>query len=251
MQHLVAFSESIDPAGSLVNIAAINDQAIFTSGDDARVPVQLPFMVGEAALISATAPVQAQVQSPSLRQVANIDVEPVALGTVFGDPAEYALHPQSPIPLKGDEALNFLVNTNPAGAESHYGLVWLSDGAVQPVQGEIFSVSADMSVTAVADEWVNGSLTFRQDLPVGTYDVVGMRVRTAGGVAGRLVFTGGAYRPGVPAVAALDDKVGMEFRYGKMGVMGSFHTNTPPSVDILAAAGAVTPVITLDLIARG
>lgn len=249
--HTGAFAESIDPAGALVPIAAVQDDSIFTSGDDMRVPTQLPFLVGAAGLISATLPIQAQLASPSLRQVANIDIEPVDLGLVFSDPADSAMHPDNPVPLMGDEALNFLVNSNPAGAELHYGVAWLSDGPLQPVQGNIFSVRATMSVTGVANAWVNGNLTFGTDLPVGNYDVVGMRFRAAGAVCARLNFVGGAWRPGVPGVVAIDDTVGMPFRYGKMGVWGTFHTNTPPTVDVLAAAAAITPVVTLDLIARG
>ncbi len=249
--HTAAFAESLDPGAALVNIAAVNDDSIFTSGDDIRVPVPLPFLIGEAALISATAPIQAQMQSPSLRQVANIDIEPVGLGVVFGDPSEVAMHPSNPIPLRGDESLNFLVNSNPGGAELHYGIVWFGDGAQQGITGDIFSVRATMSVTAVATSWVNGPIEFGQDLPVGTYDVVGMRVRAAGLVAARLNFIGAAWRPGVAGAVAIDDNMGMHFRYGKMGVWGNFHTNTPPSVEIIAAAGAVTPVVILDLIARG
>lgn len=251
MQHIAAYAESIDPGGALVNIAGVIDDSLLVTGDDVRVPVQLPFMLGAAALISATAPIQAQFQSPSLRQVANIDIEPAALGLVFADPAEIAMHPDNPLPLRGDEALNFLANTNPAGAEVHYGLVWLGDGPVQPVHGDIFSVRTTASLTAVATSWVTSELTFAQDLPVGNYQVVGMRCRAAGGVAARLNFRGDAFRPGVPAVAAINDVIGSQFRYGKMGVMGTFHTNTPPQLEVLAAAGAVTPVIILDLIFIG
>ncbi len=252
MFELVAFAESIDPAGALVNVAAVADDTVFVSGDDLRVPTALPFLIGEAALISATVPVEAQFQSPSLRQIANINVEPVDLGLVFADPAALALHADNPIPLAGDEALNFLVNTTPgAGAELHYGFAWLGDGPQQQVNGDIFSVRSTMGVAAVANAWVNGPLTFAQDLPVGNYDVVGMRCRAAGAVAARINFKGGAWRPGAPAVVAIDDNVGAPFRYGKMGVWGSFHTNTPPSVEIIAATGNVTPVVILDLIARG
>ncbi len=249
--HTAAFAELIDPAAALVNITAVNDDSIFTAGDDIRVPVALPFLAGSAALISATVPVQAQLQSPSLRQVANIDIEPVGLGLTFGDPSEVAMHPMNPIPLRGDESLNFLVNSTPGGNQLHYGIVWFSGGPLQSVNGDIFSVRATMGVTAVATSWVNGPLTFGQDLPVGNYDVVGMRVRSAGLVAARLNFIGAAWRPGVAGAVAIDDNMGMNFRYGKMGVWGTFHTNTPPSVEIIAAAGAVTPVIVLDLIARG
>ena len=247
----VGFAESIDPAGALVNLAGIGDDTVFVSGDDVRVPTALPWLIGEAALISATLPIEAQFQSPTLRLIANVNVEPVDTGLVFSDPAGFALHPDNPIPLKGDEALSFLVNTNPAGAEVHYGFAWLGDGPQQPVSGNIVSIRATMSITAVADAWVNGALTFGQDLPVGNYDVVGMRARCAGGVLARLNFKGGAWRPGCPAVVAIDDTVGAPFRYGRLGVWGTFHTNTPPSVEIVAAAGAVTPTIILDVIPRG
>jgi len=170
--HLAAYAESIDPAAALVNIAAVNDDSIFTSGDDIRVPVEMPFLAGEAALISATLPVQAQIQSPSLRQIANIDVEPVGTGVIFGDPAEISIHPMNPIPLRGDEAINFLVNSDPAAAELHYGLLWFAPAPLTPVNGSIFSVRATATITATANGWTNGQITFGQDLPVGNYDVV-------------------------------------------------------------------------------
>lgn len=248
--HLGVFAEDLVPAATLVNVAAINDELITTNGDDMRVPIQLPFLAGMAALISATVPAQAQFQSPSLRQVANVDVEPVALGLTFGDPVEVSMHPMNPLPLRGDESLNFLVNTTASPAEFHYGLAWFSDGPQQQVNGNMFSVRSTMSVTADEANWVNGALTFGQDLPVGNYDVVGMRVRAAGLVAARLRFIGGAWAPGVPGVLTMGHNASEFFRFGRMGVWGSFHTNTPPSIDILAATGAVTPVVILDLIAR-
>ncbi len=251
MHHLAAYAESIDPGAALVPITAVNDDSVFTAGDDIRVPVQLPFLIGEAALISATTPDQAQVQSPSLRQVANIDVEPCSTGLVFDDPAEVAMHPKSPVPLRGDESMEFYVNSDPAGAEMHYGLIWFGDGAQQEVHGDIFSVRATAAVTGVADAWVNGGLVFAQDLPVGNYDVVGMRVRAAGLVAARLNFIGGAWRPGCPGAVAIDDKIDRQFRYGGMGIWGTFHTNTPPSIEVLAAAAGISVVVILDLIARG
>jgi len=249
--HLCAFGESIDPAGALVNIAGITDDAVLVNGDDIRVPTELPWFLGGSALISATTPIQAQFQSPSLRQVANIDIDPVATGLVFDDPAEIAIQPMSPLPLNGDEALNFLANTNPAGAEIHYGLAWLGDGAIQPVVGEIYSVRAMASLVGVALSWVSSELTFAQDLPVGNYEIVGMRCREAGMVAARLSFRGQAFRPGVPGAVAINDVVGDMFRYGKMGSFGIFHTNTPPLLEVIAAAAAINPVVILDLIFRG
>lgn len=247
MFHLSAFGESIAPNSSLINAAAISDDTVFTSGDDLRVPADLPFLIGEAALVDASGHVEAQLQSPSLRRIANHNIAPVDNGLLWGDPLAQNMHPESPTPLQGDEAVNFLVDNTEAVAALHYCLVWFGDGPQNPVTGPIYTIRATGSLTAIADEWVNGSLTFGIDLPVGQYNIVGMRAEIAGGVAARLNFVGGAWRPGVPAVVNEDDNTSPIFRMGRLGVFGQFHTNTPPTIDVLAAAGAVTPVIYLDI----
>lgn len=249
--QLGAFAESVDPDGTLTNIAAVQDDTVFTSGDDMRVPTALPFLVGEAALINVAAGGAAQVQSPSLRQVANIDVIPVGLGLTFITPEEISIHGMSPIPLRGDEAVNFLVNGGVTAAAINYGLVWFSDGPVQPVVGNIYPVRAEAVSAGTPLAWENIGLTFAQDLPVGNYDIVGMQVSGAGLVAARLNFVGGAWRPGVPGGVTITDNIGQQFRHGKMGVLGSFHTNTPPSLDVISATAAITNIVILDLIFRG
>lgn len=251
MFHLGAFHESIDPAGVLVPIAAVQDDTVFTSGDDMRVPNDLPFIIGVSALLEATAPLRAQISSPSLRRVSNLDIAPFNTGIVHTDLHALDIHPEIAVPVRADEAINFNINSNPAAATSQYGLIMFADGAQPMVQGDIITVRATMSVNAVLGSWVNGNLAFDQDLPVGNYDVVGMRVEEATTVAGRLSFVGGAWRPGVPAATGVTEPDPHKTRQGHMGIWGTFHTNTPPTVDILAAAGAITPVVYLDLIARG
>jgi len=251
MHHLAAYYEQIDAAGALVELAAVNDPAIFTLGDDVRIPAEVPFMIGAAAAIEATTATRVQVTSPSLKRLSSIDVSPFDTGLVIDSGDKVNMFPMSPVALKGGEALNLLHQNNPAAATDQYGLVWLSDGPQPSVSGDIFTVRASMSITAVLGSWVNGGLTFDTDLPVGLYDVVGMRCVEATTVAARLVFPGGAYRPGVQALGAETSTDNWAHRMGHSGVWGQFETNTPPTVDILAAAGAITPVVYLDIIARG
>lgn len=251
MNHLGAFYQSVDPAGALTTINAVQDQAVFTSGVDLRAPVDLPYIIGEVGLYAGAVLARSQVQSPSLRAFANLDVEPVVNAVTFGNPPEAMMHPASPVPVSGDEAVNFALQTTPAGgAEAHYGLVWFGDGPQQPVTGEIFTVRATATIAQAVATWTNGNLTFAQTLPVGTYSVVGMRVRSTDAVAARLVFVGGQWRPGVPCVNAIADLDPSMFRYGRMGSLGQFHTNTPPTLDVLGGAAAAQ-VILLDLIRVG
>jgi len=251
MQHLGAFYSLIDPAAALVNLAAVADDQLTTNGNDLRVPNALPFLIGESALLEATAPLQAQVSAPSLRRVANVDIEPFGTGLVHTDLHAIAYHPYMAVPLQGDESLNFKINSNPAAATSQYGLVWLGDGVQSPVTGDIVTVRVDAAVTNVLGSWETGLLTFGQDLPVGNYDVVGLRVVEATSVAARLVFKGGVWRPGVAVANAVTEPDQQNMRYGQSGILGTFHTNNPPALEVLGAAGAVTPVVYLDLIPRG
>lgn len=250
MHHLSAWYESIDPAGALVPITAVNDQAVFAQGDDIRVPPALPNIIGQAVLGADASLARGQIQSPSLRSFANVDVEPVVAAAVFGSPPEALFHPMSPIPVTADEAVNVYVESDPAAAAVHYGLVWFGDGPQNPIPGNIYTVRATAGVTLSAGVWVNGALTFASSLPQGRYQVVGMRARGANLVAARLVFVGGTWRPGVPAVNAIADEDVAFFRYGRSGTYGEFHTNTPPSVDCLGVTDTAQ-IFMMDLLRVG
>jgi len=249
-QHLAAWYESIDPGGVLTTITAVQDTSVFTSGDDIRVPEGLNNILGQAALANDSSAARGQIQSPSLRAFANLDVEPLVAAAVFGSPPEILFHPANPIPVQPNESLNFALESNPAGAVDHYGLVLLGDGPQQAVTGNIFSVRATGAASLSAGSWVNTSLTFSQTLPVGRYQVVGMRARGTNLVAARLVFVGGAWRPGVPAVNAIGDADVHSLRYGRAGILGEFHTNTPPTMDCLGITDSSQTFI-LDLMRVG
>lgn len=248
MFHLGAFFEDIDPAGALVNIAAVREEMIFTSGDDYRVPEGLSHVVGAAAIIGDASGVRAQLAAPSLRMIANLDIEPVVVGAdVFGSPPEVLFHPNSAIPLTPDEALTFLVESDPAVPEAHYGLVFLSDGPQVAVTGDIIAIRATAAITQIVTGWVNGNLTFAQTLPAGRYQVIGLRVRSTDAVAARLVFPAQVARPGVACVNALGDTDPSAFRFGRFGVFGEFPHTIPPTLDVLGGV-ATAQVIHLDLL---
>lgn len=249
--HLGAFAENIAQTVALQRITAVQDDTVFTQGDDMRVPRPLPFLVAEAGLITSAVDGRCQIQSPSLRQVANIDILPLGTGLTFVTPEELSIHAQSPIPMRADESVNYLFGCTVAAAAIQYGFVWFSDGPVQPVVGNIYSVRFTATSAGTPTAWENISIAFEQDLPVGDYDVVGMQIHGAGLVVARLNFVGGAWRPGVPGGVTMVDNIGHQFRHGKMGVMGSFHTNTQPTLDVISATAAVTNVGVLDLIFKG
>jgi len=239
MFHTAAWFELIDPGGVLTPITAVVDQSVFTSADVIRVPNAMPNIVGQAALLGDVSAAGAQIQSPSLRAMVNIDIEPIVGAQVFGSPPEVLFHPLSPISVVADEPVTFVVNSDPVAPARHYGLVWFGDGPQVPAPGNIFSVAATSALTLALGVWTNGTLLFSQTLPLGRYTIVGMRARGTNLVAARLVFVGGAFRPGVPAVNAVADLDPRIFRYGRHGAFGVFHSNTPPTVDALGVTDTV------------
>lgn len=231
--HLAAFYKSVASSSALALLSAVTDQAIYTSGNDVRVPTGLANLIGEAASTAQTGPGYAQVQSPTLRDLVNQDVEPISGSLVFTDGGQIQWHGDNPRALTAAESVNFGVYATDTSAAGNYGLIWLADGAVKPTGGKTFSMRATAAVTLSAGNWVNGSLTFNSTLPAGTYQIVGMRAEGTNLVAARLVFVGQGFRPGVPGETSSANNYFRAFRGGAQGVFGQFDVNQPPTVDCL------------------
>jgi hypothetical protein len=247
MQHLAAYYESLITTGVLTKISAVPDQAIFTSDDDVRVPSGMANLIAEAGLSGGGTATYAQVQSPSLRQLANQDVDPIALAVKFSVENQLQWHGDNPRSLQASESVNFTINSNDSVAAANYGLIWLSDGAVSPTRGRIFTVRATAAAALVAGTWVNAAVVFDTSLPAGTYQVVGFRAESANLVAARIVFIGAAFRPGVIGDTGPSTNLMPYARNGNMGVFGQFNVDQPPTVDFLGVTDAAE-VVVFDLI---
>jgi hypothetical protein len=251
MMHLVAYYSNVDPAAAYTALAAVQDPAINTRGTDVRVASQIPFIFGAAGLTAAAVYTSSQLRSPSLRTLNNMFIRPLNNAVTFANPAPVMTFPANPRGMVTAEDVQFWVDSTPgAGAEAHYGLVWMCDGPLSAVNGEIFSVGATAAATLVAGTWVNSPITFDQALPSGTYQAVGMRAEGANLVASRLVFPGGgdnSFRPGCPASTSAFVLEADNFRKGKLGVYGTFRQDNPPTLDNLGITDTAQ-VLTLDLI---
>jgi hypothetical protein len=250
MFQLSGFYESVDQGAAAADIAAIQDDTLYTSGDILRVPPAISNLVGTVALSAATTVTSAQVQTPSLRTLANYDVSAFINAAVFGTPPVIDWFQNNVMPLVGNESMTFNTNTDHASAIAIYGLVWLSDGNLSPVDGEIFTVRCTGAASLSAGSWVASNLTFTQDLPFGEYQVVGMRAVGTNLVAARLIFPGGSWRPGVPAVNAISDEDFHHLRNGMTGVWDTFDYNQPPTLECLGVTDSAQTIF-LDLIKVG
>jgi len=237
---LVAWSESEDEAGEYKAKAAVADQIAITSGDILYIPDDVPNLIGAYAACGGTTEGAAYLQSPSLRRTALYDIQPTQEGIKPSGAESLRLHPENPIPLDPGEGMEAYVLSNPASAEVHTVVAFLSDGPIAPITGEIHPVKFTTSITETASTWKNGQITFRQTLPVGEYACVGAAMWGTSGVAFRFVPKGYGHRPGFIAHSSEGNRGNRYQRHGHLGEWFRFHSLTPPSVDWLACATSGT-----------
>jgi len=241
MFHIVGYSQSVLTGGTLQPINALSDPTVAVDGKYIGVPSRFPNLLFVAGLCTGNEINRAQVQSPSLREFIYPEVSPLALGATFGNLVSFPVWNTEPIPLAAHEDLEFYSDGGGDGttAQQVMGVVAFCDGKQPTAGGEIFTVSAKSNLTLNAGYWANTPITFDQILPVGKYQIVGMRAEGAGLVAARLVFIGDSAvsRPGCLGVASANAQEHPIFRMGNLGVWGTFDSQTPPSVDLVGATG--------------
>lgn len=254
MFHTIAFSQN----NTSVNVGTLTtpvvDPTVTINGNNLLVPDKINNLFAAAGFTTAgTAATKGQLQSPSLREMFFPSLTPLPVAATLDTFAHVYELFDNPIPLVTNEGLNYQQNaTNSTSSGQSGAIVWLSDGArSQSMKSKIYTMRATASIQQAVNAWTNGALTFDQTLPVGNYDIVGMRAEAAGLLAARLVFIGQSAitRPGCPGNAD-DTKTDMvEFRYGKLGVWGTFNSLTPPSIDVLGGT-ASAQTLYIDLVPR-
>lgn len=242
---LAAYLESIATA-THTELAALADQHLVTSGDDIIVPEKYDKLMGVfAAGITMS---RAQVSSPSLRKTLIVDVDQINIGAEpLSEPPFVDLF-KNPRQLKASEGVRVLATQGSGAAEVERVGIFLGDGVVEDVTGEIMTVRCTGTTTLVAAVWGLVPLTFSQQLEAGEYTIVGARFESAGCVLGRLVIPGSPWRPGGHGTDSIADKPNERFEKGKSGIWGKFSHSFPPQAEFLSISADTAEVVYLDLI---
>lgn len=242
----IVFFQNVDNA-TLDNIAALNDTKYFTSGDDIIVPADYSKVIGLYGLGDTTT--RMRITSPSLLKRAPFEIRPIDTATEPVDRPPFHNLVKNPLQLDSDEALNAESINTGAAAVDQYCAVWLANENITPLEGQdIFSVRATGTLTATADAWSNGLMTLGSDLAVGTYAMVGARVEGATAILCRFIFPDDITRPMCIANDLESDIDESIFRYGNLGIWGTFKHDRPPRFEILCAAADTAQTFNLDLV---
>lgn len=245
----VAFSESIATATTFSKIAAVPDPHIKVLGDSIYIS-SMNRLVGSMACVNTNATI-ARLTSPTLRRFSPVYITPLTLALFPGANFALDVNYNRSIPLDIDEQLEVEFLGTALAASQVSVIAWLSDTEIKPVTGQIFTVRGTSAHTLAAGVFSFATIEFDEDLPVGTYQCVGMEVVSATSVMARLVPIGAYNRPGVPCKQLVSDvdPQGV-FRNGNFGEFCVFPHNNIPGLEVLcsAATGAQTVVVYLDLI---
>lgn len=226
---------------TITELNAVPSQIHFTSDDDLRIG-RFNSLIGACAIAFAIG--DAYLTSPSMRAVSRCYIAPLynpgsgyvkQYNSIFDD----RMH--CPIPLETNEALNaFIQRTLDSDVYDPLIGVWLADGPVAPVVGDIRTIKMSATGTYPQLAWTYDKLSIEPDLPTGRYAIVGARayVTDAIGLV-RFVFPDMLQRPGLIAISEADlMTTEPSFRKGRMGVWGEFETNNPPGIEILPVKDA-------------
>lgn len=242
----VAFSKSQDAASVFTTLTAVPDQHITAISDVIYVPEFANQIVGVYLAGRATAK-NAYFDAPSLRRVNKLYICPIQTAIIPSGDESFFMRMLSPLPLEVGEGIKVYENSATAAAAIVTCGLWLADKPLVPVSGEIFTVLATAAITVVASNWANGALTFADVLPVGTYAIVGAHCVHTNGVLFRFVPVGSMNRPGGLSSANIGASGLASQRYGGMGQWCTFHTTTPPSLDVLGVAAGAVQTLHIDL----
>ncbi len=244
VHRLVGWAESQDTGAVLTAVDAMTDDSTTTQDDDVVVP-KLTSKIG-AVFAMGTTISQAQLTAPSFGDAFDLDVAPVNIGAEPDSNPAWMPFFENPIQLDAGEGLRALVAEGGATELGHV-FAWLLD-QIDPIPaGEIFTVRTTGTTTLVANTWTTVPLTFSQQIPAGTWAVVGMRAESAGASAARLIFNNQQERPGVIAFDAADDFAPEVFRNGRLGVWGTFDNRFPPQADFASISADTAETVWLDL----
>ncbi len=252
-QHVVVFSSSILTAGTNQAITPVPDSTVTIGTNNLYVPAKYNKVLYAAGFGGGTAPTRQQLRAPSLREMFFPEITPANLSGSFTGGRFYTDLAYNPLQLQTNEGLNYYSDGGGDGttAQLVYGVAILGDSSPAPQKGKIFTIYATAAIGAAVGAWNNGPITLDQTLPVGTYDIVGLRVNAAGLVAARLIFIGASAitRPGVFGTDIINRENYPNFRLGQNGIYGLFDTTTPPSLEVVGGT-STAQTLALDLIKR-
>lgn len=247
-QHLAVYSGSVTNGVSNMDMPLVNDGILTKQNNHAILPQQGAIWL--AATLSADAN-RVLLNTPSVRYVGLPSMVPVnASATVPSNPSLYDMT-DAPLMIPAADEIAVQGTQDNAGAQVMRTLVLFGFGRREIPNGPRYRVRGTATITAVAETWVNGSITMDTVLPMGNYAITGLDVVGANLFAARLIIPGTSYRPGCLCRQSAGLAPSKIFTNGVLGVYGEFNSVNTPNLEILSAGTNSAQVVYMDVVRTG
>lgn len=247
MYTTLVYYQTLPPNSPPTPLNPVPDPHVRVEGKNIIVPEGMNYYLGCRLASNLFRP--ARLDAPSLRRFmyhwidGGADTVQTDI-TVYFDNRFY-----NPLPLDNFEPLRVVVdNPSPMNGATWVAVVFIGDGPQTPVTGDIYTVKAIGSGTIQTYQWSNVALSFVDTLPAGRYQLVGVSLPHVDVYVVRFVFVGQAWRPGVLSRGSHWYAGPDIFRHGRLGVLGEFPHDQPPTVDVFSRADLTEIELYLDLI---
>lgn len=245
-QHLAAFYSNQSAGASYSSLASVVDSILSrTSSSNYLLPE--PAKLKWACLLGAST-TRGRVNTPQFRTIGLPAIFPVERNATPSDVPNICDWFDYPLSINAADEFGVDASNDAAGAVDAYAFCFLDFGSRSAPQGPCYTLRATASITAVANTWTTGTMSFDQNLPSGEYSVIGMSAIGTNLAAARLAFAGGTYRPGVLAQTAIANHPGDYGRFGKLGLFGVFTNVNIPNLEILAVGANSSQEVYLDVV---
>lgn len=249
MHNLVAFYESITNGSTYTEVNGVFDQSMTL--DSASRFIMPGNWIPQKAYASGINLTAARISAPSYREVCLPEIYPgndtADVPTIDQVVDMYGYGK----PFRTNEPVSIEVSRAGTDAQPVVCAMWLAPKITPAVKQPAYTMVFDSTNVIVAGSWSASTLTPRQILPAGTYEVVGMSVLCNDAFFARLVFPGqGQYRPGVLVNDAYGDlTLNDPFRMGRFGSYGRFVNTAIPSIEVIGdSSGSEPAVVYLDIV---
>ncbi len=231
--HLIAWYSTAFNNASLTKLDVQSSDPLLypdTSAKTYTPPQDLQLL---AAYAGGTSLEQARIEAPSLLRVGYPSIVPLeSAASPSGDDVGLATYQTRPLRLVNGEGIAVTAANGASGTVAACLLCSVGTIAVPP--GEGFWLRYTDSTAASPGAWTTLAAALDQDLPAGTYAIIGMDHWSATAVAARLIIEGVRYRPGIVAHnTAAASRTNEMFYQAKLGVWGYFTNRGLPFVEVL------------------
>lgn len=249
------YSDSTSAAQTDTDIPLKTDTSVPSTNSHPLLPVSLwvQWVCGVGLTMT-----RLRISTPRVKAIARPVINPVNQSATITDPLGISENWRHPIMLNGVEEVQMLRTNTTAVAEIDHAVLTVGDNQRNVQQGDMYTARGTTSFTPTLNTWSAGVITMDDTLQVGRYQIIGMRVNDATGIAARLVFPGAplsnsqlsTFRPGVPCRKNNAQSDWWPSRYGHLGPYGEFESFALPQLEIMDAGPTANPEVFFDIVVQ-